>query len=140
MKKRLSLLILLSMLMLAILSGCYYSYSINGNSVALPDSDTYYDSEMPYHGDYNDYFDDYYGDYYDDYYDENDNYMNNEISKAIGNIVIVVFGYVLPLVLIVLSLIFYFKSNSSRRSAWFIMTGVGLATAILITLLLLLTM
>ena len=40
--------------------------------------------------------------------------------------------------MIIVSLIAYSKSNSKRRASWFIMTGVGLMTAILATLYMLL--
>lgn len=140
------------MLSLLLLTGCRYSISaspeINTDVVRIsapyehsapPD-----DSSMPYYGGWEEYDNDFgfdsdfsYDDY--DYYDD-DYYYGVRTSSAFGYVVIVVFGYVAPLALIILSLVFYLKSNSKRRYAWFIMTGIGLAIALLSTLYMLLTM
>ena len=151
MKKKILLMITVLMLSLLLLTGCRYSISaspeINTDVVRIsapyehsapPD-----DSSMPFYGGWEEYDDDF--DYDDDYYYGDHSYdyeyvLGMETSSAFGYIVIVVFGYVAPLVLIILSLVFYLKSNSKRRYAWFIMTGTGLAIALLSTLYMLLTM
>lgn len=132
------------MLSLLLLTGCRYSFSAPReihhyvSQTASP-----YDSSMPYYGGWEEYDDDFGFDsdfsYDDDDYDD-DYYYGVRTSSAFGYVVIVVFGYVAPLALIILSLVFYLKSNSKRRYAWFIMTGTGLAVALLSTLYMLLTM
>lgn len=162
MKKKISLMIAVLMLSLLLLTGCGYSFSAPReiqqyvSRTASP-----YDSSMPYYGGWDEYYDgfdfdsdfsydddDYYYDYDYDYdygYDYENDYgydyfFGASTSPTFGYAVIVVFGYVVPLALIVLSLVFYLKSNSNRRYAWFIMTGTGLVIALLSTLYMLLTM
>ena len=143
MKKKIAIILLLVM-SLMLMTGCSY---------VLYADDTYVSSEssavqpvMPYYGDdYDEYYD---SDYYvpDDYYGYDDSdlqtnyYGENDWSTTFGFVLIILLGYILPLAMIIASLIAYSKSNSKRRASWFIMTGVGLMTAILATLYMLLTM
>ncbi len=60
------------------------------------------------------------------------------MSTTFGFVLITCWVIFLPLAMIIVSLIAYSKSNSKRRASWFIMTGVGLMTAILATLYMLL--
>ncbi len=65
--------------------------------------------------------------------------VKNKAIVTMGYIIIVFVGYLLPLALIVFSVVKYALSKSNRRAAWFIMTGEGVATALLTTLFLILT-
>ena len=123
--KKLTAVMLMCILALIVLSGCYFSYTIDNNRTAYPDSDTYFDSQMPYYGDYNNY-----ARYYDD----------TGYSNFVSNIILVFFGYIIPVIFIILSLVFYYNSKSERRTAWFIMTGVGLALSVLTTLFIIFSM
>lgn len=143
MKKKIAIILLLVM-SLMLTTGCSY---------VLYADDTYVSSEssavqpvMPSYGDdYDEYYDsdyyvpdDYYG--YDDSDLQTDYYGENDWSKTFGFVLIILLGYILPLAMIIVSLIAYSKSNSKHRASWFIMTGVGLMTAVLATLYMLLTM
>ena len=75
---------------------------------------------------------------YDDY--DSDFLIGSKFSKVLGEVFIVLLGYLMPLFLIIFSLIKFLKSSNPRKNAWFIMTGVGLATAVLATVLILITL
>ena len=146
MKKKIAITLLLVM-SLMLTAGCSY---------AVYADDAYVSADvqpvMPYYGDsyddYEDYYDSdyYYPEDYDEYYGYDDDiiedsyYGENTWQDTFGFVLIILMGYILPLAMIIISLIAYARSNSKRRASWFIMTGVGLMTAVLATLYMLLTM
>lgn len=143
MKRKTALLSVIFILVFVMLTGFCCSYAVSPEESAVQ---LYGNTEMPfyenYDGNYDDYYDEYYDEYQDSFEDDYDYYYGprNEFNKTAGIVLIVIFGYVIPLALIIVSLVAYLKSSSKRRLAWFIMTGVGLITAILATLYMMLTM
>ena len=145
MKKKIAIIMLLVM-SLMLTTGCSYVLYADDAYVSSEADTVPVQPVMPYYGDdYDEYYD---SDYYvpDDYYGYDDSdlqtnyYGANEWRKTFGFVLIILLGYILPLAMIIVSLIAYSKSNSKRRASWFIMTGVGLMTAVLATLYMLLTM